>query len=155
MGFVSVDGTPTERYNKYRNPSASAKVIAAAMREVYSSLFSANEYVNNASTEQLKGIVIQLSGLDKASTPFKKIMSTFTALNKIADFESESEIPVSPPIEYNEKENSIPIQSHQANSEVNESINLSYTINLNLPATTDIEVFNAIFKSLKENLLQN
>jgi hypothetical protein len=155
MGFVSVDGTPTERYNKYRNPSASAKVIAAAMREVYSSLFSANEYVNNASTEQLKGIVIQLSGLDKTSTPFKKIMSTFTALNKIADFESESEIPVSPPIEYNEKEKSIPIQSHQANSEVNESINLSYTINLNLPATTDIEVFNAIFKSLKENLLQN
>lgn len=32
-------------------------------------------------------------------------------------------------------------------------MNLSYTINLNLPASKDIEVFNAIFKSLKENLL--
>jgi hypothetical protein len=30
---------------------------------------------------------------------------------------------------------------------------ISYTINLNLPATTDVEVFNAIFKSLKENIL--
>ena len=34
-------------------------------------------------------------------------------------------------------------------------LNLSYTINLNLPATSDIAVFNAIFKSLKENLLKS
>jgi hypothetical protein len=32
--------------------------------------------------------------------------------------------------------------------------NLSYTINLNLPETADVEVFNAIFRSLKENLLR-
>ena len=34
-------------------------------------------------------------------------------------------------------------------------LGLSYTINLNLPATTEIEVFNAIFKSLRENLLRD
>ena len=33
--------------------------------------------------------------------------------------------------------------------------NVSYTINLNLPETTNPDVFNAIFKSLKENLLEN
>ena len=33
-------------------------------------------------------------------------------------------------------------------------MNLSYTINLNLPATSDISVFNAIFRSLKEHLLK-
>jgi hypothetical protein len=33
-------------------------------------------------------------------------------------------------------------------------LNLSYTINLNLPETSDVEVFNAIFRSLKENLLR-
>jgi hypothetical protein len=33
-------------------------------------------------------------------------------------------------------------------------LGLSYTINLNLPATSDITVFNAIFKSLKEHLLK-
>jgi hypothetical protein len=36
----------------------------------------------------------------------------------------------------------------------NGRLGLSYTINLNLPATTEIEVFNAIFKSLRENLLR-
>jgi hypothetical protein len=34
-------------------------------------------------------------------------------------------------------------------------LNLSYTINLNLPATSDQAVFNAIFKSLKEYLLND
>jgi hypothetical protein len=37
--------------------------------------------------------------------------------------------------------------------EVHGKLGLSYTINLNLPATTEIEVFNAIFKSLREHLL--
>jgi hypothetical protein len=32
-------------------------------------------------------------------------------------------------------------------------MNLSYTINLNLPQSSDPEVFNAIFKALKEHLL--
>jgi len=33
-------------------------------------------------------------------------------------------------------------------------LNLGYTINLNLPATSDPEVFDAIFKSLKQHLLR-
>jgi hypothetical protein len=33
--------------------------------------------------------------------------------------------------------------------------NLGYTINLNLPATSDAAVFDAIFKSLKEHLLRD
>ncbi|MCF4100042.1 DUF5343 domain-containing protein [Gillisia sp. M10.2A] len=152
MGFVSDDGTPTERYREFRNPNASGKAIADAMRELYSSLFSANEYINNASTDELKGIVIQITGLEKNSTPFKKIISTFSALNKLADFDSRSYIPK---VDFDEKEKSISIKSEKFVPEVKESINLSYTINLNLPATTDIEVFNAVFKSLKEHLLDN
>ena len=33
------------------------------------------------------------------------------------------------------------------------STELHYTIQVHLPATKDLEVYNAIFKSLKENLL--
>lgn len=152
MGFVSDDGTPTERYKEFRNPNASEKAIADAMREVYSSLFSANEYIYNSDIDELKGIVLQVTGLDKSSTPFRKIISTFLALNKLADFKSKS---YSPQVEFNEEEKSISIKAEKSTPEVKESINLSYTINLNLPATTDIEVFNAVFKSLKEHLLDN
>jgi hypothetical protein len=34
-------------------------------------------------------------------------------------------------------------------------VNLGYTINLHLPATSDIAVFNAIFKSLREHILRS
>ena len=44
-----------------------------------------------------------------------------------------------------------PVSSRDG-SDVRE-IRLGYTINLNLPQTSDISVFNAIVKSLKENLL--
>ena len=49
-----------------------------------------------------------------------------------------------------------PGSAHQAAVGAAQSVglNLKYTINLNLPATSDIAVFNAIFKSLKENLLK-
>lgn len=152
MGFVTDDGTPTERYKQYRNPNASGEAIADAMKEVYSSLFSANEYVNKSSVDELKGIVLQITGLEKSSTAFKKIISTFLALNELANFDSK---PESPKVEFNEEEKSISIRPEKIVPEVKESINLSYTINLNLPATTDIEVFNAVFKSLKEHLLDN
>jgi len=46
------------------------------------------------------------------------------------------------------------LESHILESGNGEGINLSYTINLHLPSTSEIEVFNAIFKSLKEHLLQ-
>jgi hypothetical protein len=32
-------------------------------------------------------------------------------------------------------------------------LGISYTINLNLPATTEIQVFNSILKSLKQHIL--
>lgn len=79
--------------------------------------------------------------------------SSIKALKTFADFgaseveEVSDEIPVSllpvpigvPPVEDGRKL----------------GLNLAYTINLNLPATADIAVFNAIFKSLKENLLKD
>jgi hypothetical protein len=33
-------------------------------------------------------------------------------------------------------------------------LNLAYTVNIVLPETTNPEVFNSIFKSLKDNLLK-
>jgi hypothetical protein len=36
-----------------------------------------------------------------------------------------------------------------------QGLSLTYTINLNLPATTDQAVFNAIFRSFKEHLISD
>lgn len=159
MGLVTSDGTPTDRYREFRNPAKSGYAIAAAMRELYEDLFDMNEYVYELDTGKLKGLIVESTGAEASSAVVQKTLSTFCALKKLADFntdlEKNSDIP-----EGKKLENPISIDvphmqnASSKNHSQSEGINLSYTINLNLPATTDIEVFNAIFKSLKHHLLQ-
>lgn len=129
--------------------------IAQGMREVYATLFEMNEYVYELDNSSLKKLIIEATGAEADSNPVAKTLSTFTALNKIADFETkfsdqQKEIPVPDTVTPNYP---IPIDGKTSQNS-SEGINLSYTINLNLPTTSDIEVFNAIFKSLKQHLLQ-
>ena len=89
-----------------------------------------------------------------------KKRNTFNALKKLADFESAEDVeePEAPGVSDKSQAGEavqLPVRSSaRANEDQVEGINLSYTINLNLPTTTDIEVFNAIFKSLRDHLLQ-
>ena len=158
MGMVATDGTPTDRYREFRNPAKSGKAIADALRELYEPLFQMNEYVHDTQPSTLKGLIVEATGAEQDSTVVRMTLSTFQALRKLADFEAEDA-----DSDESEGEDGSPNtpaghqlpQIHQQSSGGNvEGINLSYTINLNLPATTDIEVFNAIFKSLKQHLMQ-
>ena len=160
MGLVSSDGTPTDRYREFRNPRKSGAAIAHSMREVYAPLFEMNEYANELTQTELRGLIVEATGAEPTARTVDLTVSTFSALNKLADFQAP-EIDVTDNARLSpatvEPNSTIPIHSeksrpHRAPSE---GINLSYTLNLNLPATTDIEVFNAIFKSLKQHLLQS
>lgn len=159
MGLVDSDGTPTDRYKELRNPQKSGFAIADSMRALYETLFEMNEYVYEMDTKKLKGLIVEATGAEADSAVVQKTLSTFQALRKRADFEGiKPEIDHVP--ESKQARSSMPegpLVHHQASTHKarnGEGINLSYTINLNLPATTDIEVFNAIFKSLKQHLIQ-
>lgn len=163
MGLVASDGTPTERYREFRNPDKSRFAVAKAMRELYETLFEMNEYVYELDNSKLKSIIVEATGAEANSTVVQKTLSTFCALKKIASFESdENNITGEPngrstenPTNQNTSHAPLAHQlSYSPSPSKGEGINLSYTINLNLPATTDIEVFNAIFKSLKQHLIQ-
>jgi len=159
MGLVTSDGTPTSRYSAFRNKDKAGAAIADAMREVYSTLFEMNEYVYDLDNERLKALIVEATGAETESNPVTKTLATFNALNKMANFETDDIADTVETAESQAETNNvsqIPIQvtSPSANHS-NEGINLSYTINLNLPPTKDIEVFNAIFKSLKQHLLQD
>lgn len=158
MGLVTSEGTPTNRYKEFRNPDKSGEAIANAMRDLYEPLFEMNEYVYELDATKLKGLIVQATGAEANSAVVQKTLSTFLALRKRANFE-ETEVNDDVISSSNGSEKvSLPnpvIHSHGGSGSArNEGINLSYTINLNLPATTDIEVFNAIFKSLKQHLIQ-
>ena len=78
--------------------------------------------------------------------------NTFLALLALADLQSEasSQLQTEPPVE-NAAASKPPIPlDHQL---VGTKPTLHYNIQIHLPATKDVEVFNAIFKSLREHLL--
>ena len=155
LGLVTSDGTPTKRYSEFRNSDKSGLAIAQGMREVYETLFDMNEYVYDLDSEGLKKLIIEATGAEPDSNPVTKTLSTFLALNKIADFEAKVSDSVADELEPESVPSSYSIATvNNAAHSNSQGINLSYTINLNLPPTSDIEVFNAIFKSLKQHLLQ-
>lgn len=154
IGFLASDGTPTELYKKFRNSVESGAAAAAALKHGYSQLYEANEYAHDLTDQKLKGLLIQLTGEKEGSNVIRFIMASFKALKEHCNF---NEIPISGKENVNAIISESPSVAPEIISENKRTVgmNLSYTINLNLPATSDIAVFHAIFKSLKENLLKD
>lgn len=151
MGLVNSDGTPTSSYKSFRNPANEGRIIANAIKVLYKDLYEMNEYAYNLSDKDLKGLIVQHTGLVEDSQVVNKILGTFKVLKKIAVFDGKEEEEIEKPVQEVNENTLMKIPERSQTAE--EGINLSYTINLNLPATTDINVYNAIFKSLREHLL--
>jgi hypothetical protein len=85
-------------------------------------------------------------------------VSTFFNLKEFADFEADFEsVPdtgTRNSLPRADTHGNPPPSSQQLHDETNSlGLNLSYTINLNLPETTDVNVYNAIFEAVRKNLL--
>jgi len=116
-------------------------------------MFLANTRAETLSLDKLKGIIASKSTKGEASV--ERIARTFQVLAKAADFSEPSEIPGKTAPEKqkqepSESENSAPDQLPPLRGK---SPSFHYNIEIHLPTTTDITVYNAIFRSLKENLL--
>ncbi len=149
LGLLSSDGKPTDRHSRFRNPQQSKHAVAEGMRAAYPELYARNEYVHKLARADLKGLVMQITGLKSDNVTVKRICSTFEALKRFADFEAAKPAKKVAAPERGAVMDKPPILSDQ-----DMKVNLSYTINLVLPKTDDGAVFNAIFQSLRENLLR-
>lgn len=156
LGFLDQANIPTDVYRLYRDSSQSQKVMAEQIRKAYADIYQTNEYAHDLDKEELTLKLRTLTGAAEDDRNIKDVASTFLELRKLSNFDIERNSKVIEDIPEqikkddlgNPMENKPPIhRSHKTN------FGISYTINLNLPATTDIEVFNAIFKSLRENIL--
>lgn len=163
LGFLGSDGTPTELYTSLRDESTRGYAMAEALRNGFSELFDRNEYAGELERRKLALLVNQITGAEKDNRVDQLIVSTFLNLSEFADFEASSAAfgskyeQAEPSLEStNEVFPQVTPQNSKPSDNPNGGVgmNLSYTINLNLPESTDPKVFNAIFKSLRENLLK-
>jgi hypothetical protein len=154
IGFADADGAPSDLYKRFRNPSQSGSAIASVVRSAYAPLYVRNEFMHELADEALVGLLVEETGLPHDSGPVKLMLSTIKHLKTFADFQNIKESHSS--IDQVDLESSPSSGSGQDRLPTSQTfgLNLGYTINLNLPATSDPEVFDAIFKSLKQNLLR-
>ena len=158
MTFIGSDGVPTRLYDQFRNSETQADAVAQGLRTAYAELFDRNEYVYETSREKLTGLVVEVTGRTKDDSATRQIVSTFSTLNELADFDAsvgtETETDGSAAVD---APTSVLSRSQtDAMRDTNDvKLGVSYTINLNLPETTDPDVFNAIFRALKEHLLKS
>ncbi|MCH4892022.1 hypothetical protein GO308_02715 [Sphingomonas sp. SFZ2018-12] len=155
VGFTNADGSPTDLYKKFRNPAQSGASVAAAIRAAYAPLYLRNEFMHELSDEALVGLVTEETGQAHDSGPVKLVCACIKHLKSFADFSQSSETAYSGPLSATTHETPTQPLVESPISPQSFGLNLGYTINLNLPATSDSEVFNAIFKSLKEHLLRS
>lgn len=149
LSLLNSDGTPTELYKAFRNPTTSKASMAEAIRNGYRELFDRNEYAGSLNKDDLKGLVVEVTGLDAKDQVVGLICRTLDMLKSLADFEQK--LSAAQPEEGTPK----PEEASRAGGKDSDvDLRLSYTINLVLPKTDDPAVFNAIFKSLREHLLR-
>jgi hypothetical protein len=156
IGFVNEDGTPTDLYKRFRNSASTGAAAAEALKIGYRPLYARNEYMHKLNEEQLRGLILEETGQGEDSSAIPLVSTAIKYLKKFADFTAP------PPNPATQSETALttatapqsPLNPPAPNPGESIGLNLSYTINLNLPPTPDIAVFNAIFKSLRENLLQ-
>jgi len=98
-------------------------------------------------------LVVEITGLDSKNRIVQLVCQTFESLKKLADFETSLAAEKSEPRSDEQPRKPVP-EEHDGSIARELDLNLSYTINLVLPKTDDAAVFNAIFRSLRENLLR-
>jgi hypothetical protein len=155
LGLANLDGSPNDLYRRFRNPTSSGAAVATAIRRAYAPLYVRNEYVHRLDDSDLLGLVVEETGEAHDSNAVRLIVSCFKHLRSFADFEGvpETELrDVASSASISQIPPEIP-SAPRARERSSVGLNLGYTINLNLPATSDAAVFDAIFKSLKQNLL--
>lgn len=154
LGFLTSDGAPTTYYKDLRDATRAKKILAVQIKEYYKDLFAIDMNMNSANDSEIKGAISRVTG--KEEKDVKRILSTFKALCSYADFDNIDSFTNN---NIEEKiDDSLKRNSENENIKVGEPVNFSsdfhYNIQIHLPATTDISVYNAIFKSIKENLFK-
>src|ERR1700730_5503725 len=83
IAFLGSDGKPSDLYKRFRNSAQAGSAMAEGIRAGYRELFERNEYAYNLNKEQLKGLVVEITGLDAKDRVVDLVCQTFEALKNL------------------------------------------------------------------------
>ena len=152
LGFLTADGSPTESYRLLLDETKWRNVLGNAVRSAYSDLFVISKDPGSTDKKAIEGKF--KSTYNHTDLVAQRSASTFLKLwelcEKTPSALSNEQIVAQPDVE---KPDEVGLEKPPRIERQISSIGLRYNIQIHLPPTKDIEVYNSIFKSLKEHLI--
>ncbi len=152
LGFIDESGTPAQRYYDFLDQSQSGVVLAEAIKEAYSDLFTVNKKANDLSVDDVRNKLRTLTQGQKSDKVISLMANTFRALCDYADW-TKTRTPQEQPKETTGEEEK-PETLGSGRKETRIHPQLHYNIQIHLPESRDPAVYDALFRSLKEHLLE-
>lgn len=161
LGLLNDTGEPTQRYYDFLDQTQSKKVIAIGIQEAYEDLFNLRRDAQNMSQEEVKNKLKTLTQGSKGDKVIDSMARTFKTLCDYADWsEFSTESQVSNAFVSKDNDNSKKPEYLGQNSPtsvetkpVSNKLGLHYNIQIHLPETTNMAVYDAIFQSIKKHLM--
>lgn len=159
LGLLDENNAPTSMYHQLLDQSETAKVLAVGIQEAYGDLFALRKDAQNLSLDEVKGKLRTLTQGQKSDNIINLMANTFKALCDIADWSNSVAAPSQAKNVSTEDANmsmkSYSVQGTKGTNEFvkQEKIGLYYNIQIHLPETTNMAVYDAIFQSLKKHLM--
>lgn len=145
LGFLNEAGVPTEHYDRLKDPSDHPYAIGDRIRELYADIFALNTEMQKAPEDDVRGAFARTTGKDHDTVT--RYFNTFKALVALAKFNGPTPEPKKQTItEPEKKREDGPVSPLRLDG------GFHHNIQIHLPATTDVGVYNAIFKSLRDHL---
>lgn len=161
LGLLNDTGEPTQRYYDFLDQTQSKKIIAIGIQEAYEDLFNLKRDAQNMSQEEVKNKLKTLTQGSKGNKVIESMARTFKTLCDYADWTETSIVST--------VSNNLATKQDDASDEVNHigqdlsistekestsnQFDLHYNIQIHLPETTNMAVYDAIFQSIKKRLM--
>jgi hypothetical protein len=151
MGFLTSEGVPTEIYAKFRTEGGKSAAATQGLRSAFPEIFKRSEWAHTVDDAKLRDIVVEITGLSPSDPVVKAIIATFKAIRSFVGPGSERDDVISGngAEEFDGVNAGVSMVSNSSGD-----IRLAYNINIVLPETSDLKVLNAIFRSIRENLMR-
>lgn len=158
LKMLDESGVPTKPYHDFMDHTRGKRILADQLKHAYRDLFRANPAAHQSQQQTLKGWFKSKTG--EGDSVSEKIAMTFRHLAKYADFDAIDSTP-EVAIERQEEQLSSVNQANRTGEEEpamrerkeNSPMTLTYRLEINLPNTTDGNVYRAIFRALREELI--
>jgi len=158
LGLIDESGVPLQRYYQFIDRSETYRVLAIGIQEAYEDLFRLRTDAQKMTLDEVRNKLKTLTQGQKSDKVLGWMANTFKALCDIADWsalnKAQHEEPESSPLPTSvEDHQPINYMSSSDSKETEEKFNLHYNIQIHLPETSNMAVYDAIFQSLKKHLL--